>query len=251
VKLDKRIALFVALAGVFVTCLVVGDLIGVKVIGGKVPVTGWNWATTVGMLAFPVTFLLTDLLNEFYGKQAARFVTWVGFGAAVLAFLLVTAATAVPFADFTKSPTWDGTNEASFNNVFGGGQRMLIASLTAYLVASLVDISVFHLLKRLTKERFLWLRATGSTLVSQLIDTSVVTTVAWYGIRSLPDIFTMVASGYALKVFIAVAMTPAIYAGHAVVEKWLHMRPVLLDDAGEVVEHPGDPVRALDAARPD
>ena len=250
-KLDKRIALFVVLACVFVTCLVVGDLIGVKVVGGKVPVTGWNWATTVGMLAFPVTFLLTDLLNEFYGKRAARFVTWVGFGMAVLAFLLVTGATAVPFADFTKQPGWDGTTEAAFNNVFGGGQRMLIASLTAYLVASLVDISVFHLLKRLTKERYLWLRATGSTLVSQLIDTSVVTTVAWLGIRSLPDIATMVMSGYALKVFIAVAMTPVLYAGHAVVEKWLHMRPVALDDTGEVVEHPGDPVRSLDAARPD
>jgi uncharacterized integral membrane protein (TIGR00697 family) len=250
-RLDKRIGLFVALAAVFVTCLVVGDLIGVKVIGGKVPGVGWSWATTVGMTAFPITFLLTDLLNEFYGKRAARFVTWVGFGMALLTFALITVASAIPFADFTRGPDWTGTNEAAFNNVFGGGQRMLVASITAYLASNLVDISVFHVLKRLTKDRMLWLRATGSTLVSQLIDTLVVTSVAWYGVRSASDIATMMSSAYVLKIFIAIAMTPLIYAGHAVVERLLHMRPVQLDEAGEPIEHPGDPVRAIDAARPD
>ena len=250
-RLDRRIGLFVVLAAVFVTCLVVGDLIGVKVIGGTVPGLGWGWATTVGMTAFPITFLLTDLLNEFYGKRAARFVTWVGFGMALLTFALITVASAIPFADFTKGPDWTGTTEAAFNNVFGGGQRMLVASITAYLASNLVDISVFHLLKRLTRDRMLWLRATGSTLVSQLIDTLVVTTVAWYGIRTPGDIATMMSSAYVLKICIAVGMTPLIYAGHAVVERTLHMRPVQLDAQGEPVEHAGDPVRALDAARPD
>jgi uncharacterized PurR-regulated membrane protein YhhQ (DUF165 family) len=179
---DTRIKLFMALAGVFVTCLVVGDIIGGKLV--ETTLAGYPFTITVGMIPFPVTFLITDLLNEFYGKKAARFVTWLGFGMAVLAYV------------FT------------------------------YLVAQLVDISVFHVLKRATKNRMLWLRATGSTMISQMIDTIVINFVAWGGILGTEKLLSVIGSSYVLKVLIAVGLTPLIYAGHALIERLLALRPV-------------------------
>ena len=248
-RIEPRIGLFVALTSVFVTSLVVGDVIG----GKLVEVTLWGRAFTlsVGMIPFPVTFLLTDLLNEFYGKKAARFVTWTGFAMALFAYLLIYAAVALPFAGFTEAAEYTGVKKAAFDNVFAGSQRILLASMVAYLVAQFVDIGVFHALKRFTHNRFLWLRATGSTVVSQLVDTLVIQTVAWYGILSFEQILNVAGSSYLIKLGAAVGLTPVIYAGHRVLEKWLHMRPVELDDAGEPIEHAGDPIRAIDAARPD
>ena len=95
---------------------------------------------------------------------------------------------AIPIAAFTLEPGWTGVTEQSFQNVFLGSQRMILASLTAYIVAQFVDIGVFHLLKRATQNRFLWLRATGSTAVSQLIDTIVINIVAWTGILGVDAI---------------------------------------------------------------
>lgn len=248
-KLDRRIGLFVVLAAIFVVSLVVGDVIGGKLL--DIRLFGHTFNVTVGMIPFPVTFLLTDLLNEFYGKKSARFVTWVGFGMAVFSFAIIFIAAALPIAEMTKGPDWQGVNEASFNNVLAGGQRILVASMIAYLISQFSDIAVFNLLKRLAKNRFLWLRATGSTIVSQLIDTIVINTVAWYGLMSAASITNIAVSSYVIKLGVAIALTPAIYAGHVIVERMLHMKPVVLDENGEPVEHPGDPIRAIDAARPE
>src|SRR5258706_5155626 len=163
VFLDKRHKLFLVLAGIFITCLIVGDIIGGKLV--ETSVFGFQFTTTVGMVPFPVTFLLTDVLNEFYGQRAARFITLVGFGMAVLSFSFILLSATVPFASMTRAPDWTGVNEAAFNNVFLGSMRMIIASLCAYLVSQFVDIGVFHLLKRATSGKLLWLRATGSTAV--------------------------------------------------------------------------------------
>lgn len=178
------------------------------------------------MVPFPVTFLLTDVLNEFYGKRAARFITLVGFAMAVLAFLIIFVGGAIPIADFTKDPSWGGVTEASFATVFLGSQRMIVASLAAYLVAQFVDIGVFHLLKGWTSGKHLWLRASGSTVISQLVDTLVITSVAWVGVLPWPKITDIVISAYGLKVCIAVALTPAIYACHAVAERWIGLEPM-------------------------
>jgi len=164
--LDAKYKLFVVLAGVFTTCLVVGDIIGGKLI--QTVLFGQTITLTVGMIPFPVTFLLTDLLNEFYGKRAARFVTWVGFAMALLAYSFIYIALQIPIAEMTRSASWDGVTATAFDNVFDGSKRMIVASLVAYLIAQFTDIGVFHLLRRLTRGRFLWLRATGSTLLSQL-----------------------------------------------------------------------------------
>jgi uncharacterized integral membrane protein (TIGR00697 family) len=230
-KLDKRLQLFVVLAGVFFTSLVVGDIIGGKLFEVHLgPITA---VMSVGMLPFPVTFLLTDILNEFYGKKAARFITWVGFGLAIFSFVVITLAVQVPWAPLTRQPGYTGAVEATFNNVFGGSQRILAASMVAYLVGQFSDIAVFNLLKRLTHNKLLWLRATGSTVVSQLIDTVVVQFIAWSGVLTTSTIFTIIYTSYAVKLLVAVGLTPLIYAGHALVERYLGIQPVVLGPDGE------------------
>jgi uncharacterized integral membrane protein (TIGR00697 family) len=221
--LDKRHKLFLVLAGVFTTCLVVGDIIGGKLV--QTQLFGVDFITTVGMVPFPVTFLLTDVLNEFYGKRAARFITMVGFGLAVLSFVFIFVAGQIPFAAMTRAADWTGVNEASFNNVFLGSMRMIAASLCAYLVSQFVDIGVFHLLKKATAGRLLWLRATGSTAVSQLIDTITINFVAWTGVMTTADIIKVIYSAYGLKLIIAVGLTPLVYLCHTLVERGLGIQP--------------------------
>lgn len=231
--LDKRHKLFMVLAAIFTTCFVVGDIIGGKLI--ETNLFGFQFTTTVGMVPFPVTFLLTDVLNEFYGKRAARFITLVGFFMAVLAFTFIYISAAVPFAAMTRAADWGGVTEASFNNVFLGSMRMIIASLCAYLVSQFVDIGVFHLLRRVTAGKMLWLRATGSTAVSQLIDTVVITFVAWSGMMSTGKIINVIYSAYGLKLFIAIGLTPLVYLAHALVERGLGIPPHSPTDDPEAV----------------
>lgn len=224
--IDRKTALFIYLAATFCTCLVVGDLIGGKLVSGDL--LGFEFTTTVGMVPFPVTFLLTDVLNEYYGKRAARFVTFVAFFMALLTYFIVAVANQIPISSLTRSPDWTGVNEDAFRNVFVGSQRMIAASLTAYVVAQLIDISVFGLLKRLTSGRMLWLRATGSTLISQFIDTITITTVAWAGILGTGEISRIILSAYGLKIAIAILLTPVLYALHALIERMLAIEPAPL-----------------------
>jgi uncharacterized integral membrane protein (TIGR00697 family) len=211
--LDARLKLFLALAAVFVTSLVVGDIIGGKLF--QLTVGSQVFVITVGMIPFPITFVLTDILNEFYGKRAARLVTLVGFFMAVFTFVVIWAAVQVPWAPFTRVSDWKGMTAAAFDNVFAGSRRILVASMVAYLVAQLLDIGTFHVLKRLSQNRFLWLRATGSTVVSQLVDTVVIQSLAWYGILSTKQIFDIVKTSYLVK-----------------------LRPVVLGPDGEPIEAP-------------
>ena len=218
-RLDRRTRLFIVLSGVFVVSLVLGDVIGVKLVTahlGRLPVT-----VSVGMIPFPLTFLLTDVLNEFYGAEAARFVTLVGLGLALFTYAVIAIAVAVPISPLAQSPGWQGVTEASFRNVFAGSQRMLVASLVAYVVAQLVDIAVFHALKEWTGHRFLWLRSTGSTVVSQLVDTAAIQAVAWYGLLPFREVLHLASASYLVKLAIAIALTPFIYGMHRLVLGWL------------------------------
>lgn len=229
-RLDTRSKLLLTLAGLFISALLVGDIIGGKLF------EAFGRTLSVGIIPFPITFLLTDLLNEFYGKRVARVVTWVGFGMAVFAFGIITLAVALPFAPVTRAADWQGITQPSFDAVFGGSQRILIASMVAYLLAQFTDIQVFTRLKTLTHGRLLWLRATGSTLLSQLIDTAVIQTLAWQGTLEPATLVELIAGSYVVKVLVAVGLTPVIYLGHALVERSLGISPVTLDAAGEVVE---------------
>jgi queuosine precursor transporter len=229
--LDTRARLFLALTGLFVTALVVGDIIGGKLF--EVTVLGSAFTLSVGIIPFPITFVLTDVLNEFYGKKAARTVTWVGLGSAVFAFAVIFSAGAIPFAPFTKAADWKGITEEQFQSVFLSSQRILAASMVAYVVGQLVDIYVFHKLKAATHNRFIWLRATGSTMVSQFFDTALIQTLAWYGTLATEKLPGLILGSYAIKVVVAVALTPVIYGVHGFVTRVLEVEPVTLGDDGE------------------
>jgi queuosine precursor transporter len=235
--LDPRTRLLLALTGLFVAG--VGTLTSLPPIRSPVMSAATALTFSIGFVPFPVTFLLTDLLNEFYGKKAARMVTWVGFAMAWFTLLVLLIADAAPFAPFTQQPDWKGVPPAAWEQVFGGSRRIeqvfggsrriLLASIAAYLVAQLTDIAVFHLLKQRTQNRFLWLRATGSTVVSQLIDTVTIQSLAWWGTLSPETLLNLIASSYAGKVLIALLLTPLVYLGHAVVERGLGIAPVRVE----------------------
>src|SRR5688572_4273371 len=131
---------------VFVTCLVVGDLIGGKVT--SISAFGREWPFSVGQLAFPVTFILTDILNEFYGRKVVRRVTFLAFAMVGLTFSIVYLADAMPWWSVTLTPDWLGVTPREFDVVFTSATRIQLSSMAAFLVANLVDISVFFVIKR-------------------------------------------------------------------------------------------------------
>ena len=208
--------LFVVLTAIFVTCLVLGD-----VTGGKAFATAVG-PISVGMILFPVTFLLTDVVNDFYGKRGARFLTGAGAGMATLAYLALVITTQLP----TDKDSYFGDGE--YTKIFGGSSKLFIASIVAYVIGQLLDIYIFLFWKRLTKGKHLWLRATGSTLISQLIDTATINSIFWGGVadKTLTWIAQKIVREYLLKVFIAIALTPIVYAVHGFVVRWLGIEPV-------------------------
>lgn len=207
--------LFVVLAAIFVTCLVLGDVIGGKAFATSVgPVS-------VGMILFPVTFLLTDVINDFYGKRGARFVTAVGAAMAALAYFALVLTTALP----TDSESYFQDDE--YRKIFGGSSKLFIASIIAYVIGQLLDIHIFLFWKRVTRGRHLWLRATGSTLVSQLIDTAVINAIFWGGVadKDWGWIGAKIGREYLIKIVVAIALTPIVYAIHGFIMSWLRIDP--------------------------
>ncbi|HEX4458529.1 MAG TPA: queuosine precursor transporter [Polyangia bacterium] len=217
--LTGRQRLYMYLCGIFLTALLIGDTIGSKLFILPIPLgfTTVHATLSVGVVWFPITFLLTDVINEFYGSKGARFVTYLGFWMALLAFFIIYCARKIPAADFSPVP------QAAFDNVLGNANTIFFASLVAYLAGQIVDISVFQLAKRFTQSRHIWLRSTGSTLVSQLIDTVLVTVIAFSSKLSAAQLRHTLISQYFVKVLFAVALTPIIYAFHGVLHRRLHM----------------------------
>jgi uncharacterized integral membrane protein (TIGR00697 family) len=228
VTFDARLKLFLFLACLFVTSLLVGDLIGGKLY--QTELGGLALTISVGMIPFPIVFLLTDLINEFYGARVARYVTLVGFAMAWFTILVLVVAGTVPWAPFTQAADWAGVREASFDNIFASSRKILICSTVAYLAGQLIDIFIFHALRRRLKGRFLWLRATGSTVVSQLLDTVVINLLVWYGTMPLSSLISIMATSYLVKLVTAIALTPLIYGGHALVERGLGLQPYVADE---------------------
>lgn len=222
-KLDARLNLFITLVAVFMTCLIVGDMVGGKLTSFEL--FGREWIFSVGQLAFPVTFILTDILNEFYGRKVVRRITFLAFFMVGLTFGIIYAASAMPWAPFTLDPKWTGVTPSSFSIVFTQATQIQIASMFAFLIGNLTDISVFFLIKRLTGNRMLWLRSTGSTAVSQLIDTIVISGIIWLGKVSFETYVTIVLTSYAIKLTAAIVVTPIIYGLHELIEKKYGIEP--------------------------
>ncbi len=223
-SLQQRV--YVWLAGFFVASLLIADIVGIKLF--KVgPVEH-----TCGMLTFPVTFLLTDLINEYYGRKGARRVTWIGLAMGLYVFAVINIAQYMPYLDAPYNVGRD-----HFDAVFGSAKVMYVASLCAYLVGQLSDIALFGFFKRLTRGRYIWLRATGSTVVSQMIDSFIVSLLAFkIGREIFPDpgappapfadILKIAATGYILKFFVAIGITPLVYLGRAILQSRFGLVPL-------------------------
>lgn len=233
---DVKTRLYIWLTGIFVTCLLMANVLGVKLFAYKLTLGSLEIPVehTVGMLPFPITFVLTDLLNEYYGKKAARRVTWIAFAMAVIAFILIYAGRRMPILEGIPG-TADGK---SFENIFGSSSLMYLASIIAFLIGSMLDIFTFGFFKRLTKGKMVWLRATGSTVISQVFDSFVITFVFFIVLQKLvgnePATFGFVlktaATGYILKFVIAIALTPMIYLGRWLIRTRLGIEPMPASD---------------------
>ncbi|MBY0261454.1 MAG: queuosine precursor transporter [Phycisphaerales bacterium] len=235
---DIRFRVYLWLSGVFVTCLLVADITGSKffhfnLFTANLPLVGsYTFVThSVGMFAFPVTFLLTDLVNEYYGKPGARRLTYMGLGMAFLAFIMIYLARMAPTSEISPIPG------QTFDAVFAMSNRLYVASLTAYFVGQMCDIWLFGVLKRLTGGRLVWLRSTGSTVVSQAIDSFLVTAILFAATNNPKtgvaytwhEILETAATGYLLKFLIAIALTPLVYLGRWVLRTRFGMTPVPAD----------------------
>ena len=202
--MDRKQRVFIILTAIFVAALITGDFIG----GKFFVLFGRNFSA--GIIPFPLTFVLTDVVNEFYGTHGARRLTYAGLGAAVFVWITINIALALPTSP--DSPIPDGV----FRGAFGTSSRLYVASLTAFIVGQLLDISVFQLLRRATGHRLLWLRATGSTVLSQMVDSLAVSFVFLVGAKPLGFIVGNAANNYVGKLAMAILLTPLIYLGHAV-----------------------------------
>jgi len=208
---DRKQRFFVYLTALFVAALVTGDFVG-----GKFFVV-FGHTFSAGIVPFPLTFVLTDLVNEFYGTHGAKRITMAGLGAAVFVWGVITLALHLPTS--AESPISD----AVFHSAFGTSARLYVASLTAYIIGQLLDISIFHGLRRITGHRMLWLRSTGSTVMSQVVDSVSVSFVFLVGSKPMPFILSNAAHNYLGKLAMAILLTPLIYAGHGLFHRYFHL----------------------------
>jgi queuosine precursor transporter len=238
---DTRTRIYLWLSAVFVTSLLIADITGSKffhfnLFTVSLPFVGkYTFVThSVGMLSFPITFLLTDLVNEYYGKRGARQITYIGLAMSGFAFLLIFAGRKAPVSEISPIP------QPAFDAVFAMSNRLYIASLTAYFVGQMCDIWVFGAIKRLTGGKMVWLRTTGSTILSQMLDSFLVTSIL-FAATSNPktgnpytwhEILETASTGYILKFAIAIGLTPIIYLGRWLLRTRFGMTPMPADYRG-------------------
>ncbi len=235
------VRLFIILGGFFVTNALIAEFIGVKIFSleatlGIQPVSfslfgvEGSLVFTAGVLLWPLVFVMTDVINEYFGSKGVRLLSFMAAGLIAFAFLVVYAAIhLVPAPGWIESYADKGVPDAqaAFANIFGQGNWIIVGSLTAFLVGQIVDVTVFHRIKKLTGEKYVWLRATGSTLVSQFIDSFVVLYIAFVigPAQWSIDLFLNVgAVNYIYKFLMAIALTPVIYLAHYLIDRYLGKR---------------------------
>lgn len=208
---SKKDIVFIILAGIFITNALVAELIGGKLI----QIAGFTFS--IGILLWPIVFLTTDLINEYFGKLGVRRLTFLTAGLISYAFIVLVFAMKIPATDF--SPVKD----QEFNIVFGQSSWIIVGSLVAFIVSQLLDIYIFGQFKKRTGDNHIWLRATGSTVFSQFIDTFLVLGIAFYlhGKITLNQFITIGLTGYFAKLIIAICLTPFIYLAHSVISNYI------------------------------
>jgi uncharacterized integral membrane protein (TIGR00697 family) len=235
---DKPTILFISIAAFFVANALIAECIGGKIfslekIFGLSPAnftifgqSGLSFNLTCGVLLWPLEFIITDIVNEYYGPKAVRRISFTAVALIAYAFVMFYMAIKIPAADFWMGSKTDSglpNMQTAFSGVFGQGMWIILGSLVAFLVSQIVDVTVFHRIKKITGEKWVWLRATGSTVISQLVDSFVVLFIAfkigngW----SWQLVLAICLVNYTYKFIMAVVLTPLIYLIETFIENYL------------------------------
>jgi len=237
---SKESRLLLILGCFFVANTVLAEFIGVKIfsVEGSLGISRFNinllgvpnlsFNMSAGVLTWPLIFIMTDIINEYFGLKQVRFLSVLTALLIAYAFLIIWGAMHLQSSDFWVNQKINGQNlnmNNAFSGIFGQGMWIIAGSITAFLVGQFADVLIFHQIKKITGEKYLWLRATGSTLASQLIDSFVVIFIAFYLNPQYHWSWQMVAAiglvNYAYKFLIAILMTPLLYFVHGIIDRYL------------------------------
>jgi uncharacterized integral membrane protein (TIGR00697 family) len=200
---EKAFRLYLLLAGLFVTALITCNLIANKFLTVDLGFT--TFTLSAGVLPYPITFLLTDILSEIYGRRRTNLVVLTGFLASLFVLIILYLGSLFPAIE--NSPVSD----EYYNTVFKNSWRVILASMVAYLLAQLVDVRLFHFWKKLTKGKMLWLRNNASTILSQLVDTTLVVLVLFVGTLPFETMSGYILDGWLFKILCALLDTFIFY----------------------------------------
>jgi queuosine precursor transporter len=233
---DKPTKLFLGFTAFFCCNALIAEAIGTKLFSleklfGFHPVnftlfgqTGLSFTLTCGVLLWPLEFVITDIVNEFFGPKAVRRISITAVALIAYAFLMYFLAIGIPPADaWIASSSKQGVPniQDAFSAIFGQNMRIIVGSLVAFLVSQVVDVTVFHKIKKKTGDKHLWLRATGSTLVSQLVDSYIVLYIAFSNYFTWQQILAVGMMNYMYKFTIAILLTPLIYLVEQRIERYV------------------------------
>ena len=235
---DKGVRLFLFLSAFFMTNAIVAEFIGVKIFAFEdtvgIPPMNWNlfghqgsFMLSAGVLPWPIVFVMTDIINEYYGKRGVQLLSYTAIVMIGFAFLIIFAVIHMAPADFwIASYQQQGVPDAqaAFAAIFGQGAWIIVGSIIAFLLGQIIDAVVFERLRKWTKDRLVWLRATGSTVISQFIDSFVVLYIAFVlGPPQWPlsQFFAIGTVNYTYKFLVALLLTPIIYLAHYLIDQYL------------------------------
>ena len=236
----KESRLFLILGSFLISNAILAEFIGVKIFSVEgslgIPkfdinmfgVKDLSFNMSAGVVTWPIIFIMTDIINEYFGIKQVRFLSILASILICYAFLVLGFAMGLDPSDFWIKQTVNGeaiNMNTAFNSIFGQGMWIIVGSIVAFLVGQMVDVVIFQKIKRSTGERFLWLRATGSTLVSQFLDSFIVIFIAFYMNPQYNWSWQMVAAiglvNYTYKFLVAVLMTPLLYLLHGIIDRYL------------------------------
>lgn len=236
----KESRLFLILGSFLIANAILAEFIGVKIftVEGSLGIQKFDidmfgvpdlsFNMSAGVITWPLIFIMTDIINEYFGIKQVRFLSILAAILISYAFLVVGFAMNLVPSDFwiNQSINNESINmDNAFSAIFGQGMWIIVGSIVAFLIGQMVDVIIFHRIKKMTGERFLWLRATGSTLASQFIDSFVVIFIAFYINPQYNWTWQMVAAigivNYSYKFIVAVLMTPLLYLVHNVIDRFL------------------------------
>ncbi|UXP33958.1 queuosine precursor transporter [Reichenbachiella agarivorans] len=252
---EKKNNLFLVLAGFFIMNALLAEILGVKIFSlekllqippAQISFFGQltlDFNLTAGVILWPAVFLTTDIINEYFGKKGVRKISFITVGLIAFAFLLIYVITILPPADFwldynNQDAKGNPFNiDYAYNLIFQQGLGIMVGSLFAFLVGQLLDVFVFQKLRKITGQKMIWLRATGSTLVSQFIDSFVVLFIAFYfwGNWPIQQVLAVGVINYIYKFSIAIVLTPLLYVGHMGIDLYLGKKnaELLAEEAAE------------------